>query len=228
MKISEKEIFLFDIDNTILDFNKAEKYGISKVFEFLGFNYTENDLQEYSKYNQSLWKKIEHGEITRDQLFEIRFPTVFKSMGIDVSAEKCRQCEQVYRKYLKESYFVCDGAEALLSKLKNMGKRLYTVSNGLAETQYKRLEGSGLYKYFENNFISEEIGFQKPEKKYFDAVFANIKDFDLQNAVIVGDNENADMKGGKNAKLTTIFISDNQSEYADFIFKNLKELYNNI
>ena len=70
MKISEKEIFLFDIDNTILDFDMAEKYGISNVFEFLGFKYTENDLQEYSKYNQSLWKKIEQGEITRDQLFE--------------------------------------------------------------------------------------------------------------------------------------------------------------
>ena len=66
MKISEKEIFLFDIDNTILDFDMAEKYGISNVFEFLGFKYTENDLQEYSKYNQSLWKKIEQGEWLSD------------------------------------------------------------------------------------------------------------------------------------------------------------------
>lgn len=228
MNISEKEIFLFDIDNTILDFDMAEKYGISNVFEFLGFKYTENDLQEYSKYNQSLWKKIEQGEITRDQLFEIRFPTVFKSMKIDVSDEKCKQCEQVYRKYLKQSYFVCEGAKELLTKLKNMGKRLYTVSNGLAETQYKRLEGSGLFKNFDDNFISEEIGFQKPEKQYFEAVYSKIKDFDLQKAVIVGDNENADIKGGKNAGLTTIFISGKQSGYADFTFKNLKEFYNSI
>ena len=164
--------------------------------------------------------------MTREELLNIRFIIVFKKMKINVSKEKCKECEAIYRKALKESYYICDGAIEILEILKKNNKKMYTVSNGIAETQHLRLKGSGIDKYFIENFISEEIGSQKPQYEFFDKVYKKIENFDVNKAVIIGDNENADIKGGKNAGLTTVYISQKSSNFADYTIKSIKELKN--
>lgn len=85
--------------------------------------------------------------------------------------------------------------------------RLYLASNGVADTQYSRLESAGISHFFQEIFISGRHGFHKPEKGYFDYCFARIPDFDPAMAMIVGDSLTSDILGGRNAGLRTCWFN---------------------
>ena len=85
--------------------------------------------------------------------------------------------------------------------------RLFLVSNGSAVVQQGRMTSAGLYPYFEQVFISQEIGFNKPDKAYFDACFARIPGFDREKALVVGDSLTSDILGGINAGVRTVWVN---------------------
>ena len=93
---------------------------------------------------------------------------------------------QAYRQYLEEGHQMIDGAYELIERLSHLFD-LYIVTNGVSRSQYKRLGDSGLYPFFKDVFVSEDTGFQKPMKEYFDYVFARIPGFlpraDLLSAI---------------------------------------------
>ena len=81
------------------------------------------------------------------------------------------------------------------------------MTNGVAATQYSRFAISGLDKLVKGIFVSEEIGIPKPQKGYFDYVFAQIPGFRKENALMVGDSLTADIMGGINAGLDTCWYN---------------------
>jgi 2-haloacid dehalogenase len=89
---------------------------------------------------------------------------------------------------------------------------MYLVSNGTASIQRSRIASSDIERYFEGIFISEEVGYNKPDKAYFDVCFATIEDFDPKQAVIVGDSLSSDIQGGKNAGITTVWFNPKHLE----------------
>ena len=177
-----RDLFL-DLDDTLLDFGEAERHGIIRTLRELGIAPTEETLALYSRINQQQWERFERGEIPREQVLIERFSLLFQALG----------CAH-------------DPEEALLSRLAPR-YRLYLASNGVADTQYSRLESAGISHYFQEIFISEDTGFHKPEKGYFDYCFARIPDFDPAMAMIVGDSLTSDILGGKNAGLRTCWFN---------------------
>ena len=85
--------------------------------------------------------------------------------------------------------------------------RLFVITNGITKTQIKRLKHSGLFEFFEETFDSQSIGFQKPSKEFFDCVMNNIKDFDIKEALIIGDSLNTDIKGGLLSGIDTCWVN---------------------
>ena len=161
------QVLLFDVDGTLLDFDKAEKIGIERLLTHFGVPATEENMQKYHHLNKSYWQKLERGEITREQVLSLRFEDFFSDFGIKVNGA---EVDGLYRQTLNESAFLLDGVMDLLNGLKNRYE-LHIVTNGVAETQYKRLAAAGLDKLFQGIYVSEESGYQKPQQEYFDYCF---------------------------------------------------------
>ena len=142
---------LLDLDDTILDFHKAEKEALKKALQKVGVEPTEKLLARYSEINQAQWKKLELGELTQEEVKISRYRIFFEEYGITASPEETAKC---YEQNLAYEHEKVDGALELLQKLH--GKyRLYAASNGTYEVQRRRIENPGL------NHILRTFLFQK-------------------------------------------------------------------
>ena len=194
----------FDIDNTLLDFYKAEEVAIRKVLMAHSLPYDDETVKTYSKINQSYWERFEKGEIPKSEFFEGRFKTLLSVLNRDGNTSAIAND---YFEALSEGYFKIDGADDILTVLKNRGYKLYATTNGIALTQYKRIKNSGLERFFDGIFVSEEAGHQKPEKEYFDYIIDKIPEKDRSKILIIGDSQSSDILGGINAKIDTCWFN---------------------
>ena len=197
------EFLLLDLDDTILDFHKAERIALSKTFRDFGLEPAEDVLDLYHKINKWHWEQLELGVMTRDQVLVNRFGALFEKVGMTVDPAACAKS---YESNLGIGHYFLPGAEEAVKRLKEH-YRLFLVSNGTATVQHSRLTSAGLYPYFEQVFISQEIGYNKPDKAYFDRCFERIPGFAPEKALMVGDSLTSDIKGGINAGLTTVWIN---------------------
>lgn len=198
-----KYLFL-DLDNTILDFSKAEAIAIRKTMREYGLEPTDELADRYSQINDRHWKALERGEMTREQVVTGRFTAFFSEQGIEVDAPTVAK---TYETFLSQGHWFLPGAEETV-KQKLFGKyKLYLASNGTAVVQQGRMTSADLYPYFEESFVSQELGHNKPAKAYFEAAFARIPGFDPSQCLMVGDSLTSDILGGKNAGLRTVWVN---------------------
>ena len=198
-----KYLFL-DLDNTILDFSKAESIAIRKTMRQYGLEPTDALAARYSAINAWHWKALERGELTKPQVVTQRFAVFFGEQGIDVDAAAVAK---TYETYLSQGHWFLPGAEEAV-KEKLFGKyRLFLASNGTPVVQQGRMTSADLYPYFEQSFISEEIGYNKPAKEYFEIAFSRIPGFRKEACIMVGDSLTGDIQGGKNAGLRTVWVN---------------------
>lgn len=207
--------YLFlDLDNTILDFSKAESIAIRKTMRQYGLEPTDALAARYSAINDLHWKALERGELTKPQVITGRFAVFFAEQGITVDAEKVAK---TYETYLSQGHWYLPGAEEAV-KEKLFGKyRLFLASNGTPVVQHGRMTSADLYPYFEQSFISEEIGYNKPAREYFEIAFSRIPGFKREECIMVGDSLTGDIQGGKNAGLRTVWINPGHKTAPDHL-----------
>lgn len=219
-------ILLADLDNTLLDFTLSERYAVTKLLSVYGA-YDESLPDAYSEFNDSLWKSLEKGEITREQLIKTRFVEFFRRHGINGNGA---DAAALYEKLLSETAIWVDGAKELL--LDCRGKiKVYIVSNGTARVQLPRIKKSGVDVLTDGYFISELIGYNKPDVRYFEKVCASIPGFIPEQALLLGDSLTADIAGGISFGLDTCLF-DRYGKYKpggkilpDKVINKLSELY---
>lgn len=207
-----KYLFL-DLDDTILDFHKAERIALSKTIRQFGVEPTEEVLHRYHLINKWHWEQLEQGKLTRAEVLENRFGVLFSELG--VAADKSA-CARAYEKNLSVGHFFLPGAEAAVERLSKK-YRLFLASNGTASVQHGRMTSANLYRFFEKVFVSQEIGHNKPSKAYFDGCFAQIPGFDPKKAIIVGDSLSSDILGGINAGILTCWVNPDHAPCRDDI-----------
>ena len=202
------EFLFLDLDDTILDFHKAERIAIAKTIRDFGVEPTEEILARYHVINKWHWEQLELGKLTRKQVQEERFHVLFGELGREVDAEKCAK---VYMENLSIGHYFLPGAEEAVMDL-HKKYRLFLASNGNASVQKGRMTSANLYRFFEQVFVSQEVGFDKPSKAYFDACFARIPGFDPGRAIMVGDSLTSDIRGGINAGIPTVWVNLSHKE----------------
>lgn len=197
---------LFDVDGTLLDFKAAEKSGIDVVMQQYGVCPTEELRRQYRAINDRLWREYEEGSIDRQYIMDTRFAEFFQNLGKTVNGA---EAEKLYRKQLDRSAVLIDNAIEICACL-SAGHALYVVTNGVSQTQHRRIKDSGLAPYFKGIFVSEDAGSQKPQKEFFEYCFSRMPDEDRTHMLIVGDALASDIKGGNNAGIDTCWYNPGQ------------------
>ena len=220
-----RKTVLFDLDDTILDFKKAENVAIKRMLAALDIPPTEEIAARYSEINDAQWKLLEKGLFTREQILTRRFRLLFEELGVDRSdIEAWRTYEQM----LGEGHYFLPGAVELLEELSPLYD-LCLVSNGTASVQDRRIESAGIARYFKAIFISQRVGVNKPAKEFFDRCFAALPDLRREDTIIVGDSLTSDILGGRNAGIATCWFNPHHKPAredipADYEIASLAEL----
>lgn len=194
----------FDLDDTLLDFRAAERSALSRALSDFGIPVTDRLLTRYAVINAGYWKRLERGEVTRDDLKVLRYRDLFAEAGI--SGISPADFTHAYEMQLGNQPFLLPGAAALLSQLHGR-YRLFAASNGTGRIQRSRLAGAGISHFFDGLFISEELGAEKPTAAFFDAAFAARPDLQRSETVMIGDSLTSDIAGGAAAGLRTIWFN---------------------
>lgn len=216
---------LFDLDDTILDFHKAEAAALSETLREMGLEPREEILRRYSAINRRQWELLEEGKQTREQTLTRRFEILFAEYGITASGTEARDH---YEDHLAVGHFFMPGAEALLETLSGRYE-LYIVSNGTPKVQAGRIASAGIARYFERIFVSEELGAVKPSAEFFARSVGRVPGFDRDRALLVGDSLSSDIRGARNAGIRSCWFNPRGEAPrpdipADFEIRRLEEL----
>ncbi len=223
------KILLWDIDGTVLDFLAAEKAAIRACFAHFGLGEcTDEMLARYSAINKKYWKLLELGQMTKPEILVGRFNEFFEIEGIKTDCAAAFNEE--YQLRLGDTIVFFDDAYNLIKELKPHVKQ-YAVTNGTFKAQEKKLNKSGLYDLFDGVFISEKVGFEKPDLRFFEAVFAGIPPCDKSEVLIIGDSLSSDMQGGNNAGIACcLYAPAGKPAFGnikiDYCIANLSEIKN--
>lgn len=184
-----KSLFLLDIDDTLLDFHRAEREQVIKTLRSHGIPADEGTAARFHEINDSLWKKLERGETTRARLVVERFEILLSELGVQGDAQALSRS---FFEGMPDRAYAFDGAADFLRRLAARG-RVYAVTNGSKALQRRRICAAGLTPFFTDIFISEEVGCNKPSAAYVEYVLAHIPAFDRAAAVYLGDSLTSDM-----------------------------------
>ncbi len=220
------KILLFDLDDTLLDFSANEIDSLNKLFRLHGYTFSDELFQVYNSVNKKLWADYENGNIALDDVLNSRFSQTMLKLGKVVDGI---EWENQYRELLGNGCQLMEGALEVCRCL-SLSHRLFVITNGITDTQIKRLKQSGLYEFFEDIFDSQSIGFQKPSQEFFDYVMSRIKGFNKKEALVIGDSLNTDIKGGILAGIDTCWINiksqkPSESIKSTYTITSLLELY---
>ena len=190
---------LWDVDNTLLDFNYSCKGALRQGFQAMGQNLTEEMIARYFEINDKYWKMFERGEITKDEVLYKRFEEFFGEYGLlDLPGVSVDAFRIEFQKSLGNIYSYLDDSLSICKALQTKFKQ-YIVTNGVSSTQRSKLGLSGFSEVMTGLFISEEIGDPKPTKEYFDYCLEHIEEKDKERILLVGDSLTSDIKGANMA-----------------------------
>jgi 2-haloacid dehalogenase len=209
MEVAMKyEIILFDVDDTLFDFSMSEREALHKAFVEFGLPTGLAEYEaNYKEISKVLWRDLEQGLTTLSELGVERFRRLFLAHELEINADTFNS---IYLGYLGKETHLVQGAVELCDNL--AGCRLAIITNGFTNVQTSRIGSSALCNTFEHIIISEEAGFQKPEKGIFDYAFSKLQITDKTKVLIVGDSLTSDIQGGINYGIDTCWFNPHLKE----------------
>ena len=217
---------LWDIDGTLLDFSLAEEMALKASFKEYDLPWPGDEfLEDYKKINKEFWEKLERKELEKIQVLEGRFYKAFDLYKLDTSSIPA--FNKSYQKHLGSvAAFSPYGLETVMD-LKNSYKQ-FAATNGTITAQEGKLKKSGLDQILDGIFISDKIGYEKPDPRFFQSILDFVGDSKAEEYVIIGDSLTSDMKLGKNCGLKTIFYNpkslETDKDLVDFEIKDLRQV----
>ena len=219
---------LLDFDGTIVDFYDAEEKAFYNMAKHYGHFPTKQDFQHFRKVNQSHWEAFQQNELTKEQVLSHRFINYFNDYYIEVDG---KEADEIFRDELaKAPLKFFDQTIETINQLKDKHS-LYIVTNGVTITQQRRIAQTNFNDIFNGIFISEQTGYQKPMREFFDYIFNEIGNINREETIIVGDSLTSDVMGGLNANIQTCWFNyrekeNNSNIQPHYEIINLSELIN--
>lgn len=199
--------FLFDLDQTLLDFHASEYKALGIVLRANGLPFSDEIYRAFRERNRELWLELEKGTVTRNELFIKRFRYVFGLCGGDGPEPDPLKINGEFIRTMSENGVLMDGALEFVKKLRNgiRNAGIYIASNGAAVNAKGRIASTGLGQYIDGLFVSEDMGKAKPDAAFFDLILEKIGG-PRESCVMIGDSLTSDMLGAKNASLKSVWF----------------------
>lgn len=219
-------VLLWDVDGTLLDFKAAERNAMQECYAHFGLGeLTQERIAIYSEINHKYWRMLEDGLKTKDQILRERFEEFFALDGVSCDADAFNE---VYQLQLGETICFRDNAYGLLKGLRGKVKQ-YAVTNGTFVAQQRKLSKSGLIDLFDDVFISDQIGTEKPGIAFFEHVFSAIGPYPKNEMMIIGDSLTSDIQGGNTAGIQCCWYNPGNQPRPDHLridyeIQNLNEV----
>ena len=213
---------LFDVDDTLFDFEKAERFAFEHTMSEFGIEPTDELVHSYSKINDALWLALQNGEVSQSYLLTERFRRL--DTGCDPVA-----LNESYIKHMGSQAILFDDTYEVCEKLSEHYK-LYMITNSVASVHRSRIKNCPITPFFKESFISGELGHVKPSSGFFDAVSVRIKDFHKEYALVIGDSPTSDLAGALNYGIDCAYINRRGRALPDdivpeYTFGDLRGLY---
>lgn len=196
---------LFDADNTLLDFSASEKQAHIKTSYKYGLPWSEDLYEKYSAINDKWWKLYEKELYGREEIVVNRYKEYLGLLNadrIDAAA-----FNDDYRSFLAEGRDLIEGANQTVKAIKELGAKIYIVTNGSTKVQNKRLSGQEFMRYVDGVFISESSGHPKPDVEFFADLAKTFGVTYDEKTIIIGDSLSSDIKGGNNVNIDTCWFN---------------------
>lgn len=221
-----KAVFI-DIDDTLLDFKKCSQQALEESCKKIGVPYSPNLYAYFHEVDKKLWDRQKLGEINVDEVLQMRFETVCDSLVQKVDPSLFNK---TFQASLAKTTVLVDGALEVLEYL-SVKYKLFAASNGILEMQTSRLRLSGLQDYFEDLFVSDAIGFEKPDQRFFIHCLEK-SNYLAKEVLFVGDSWEADIEGALAVGIETCWFTKNpkkdgitdKTTYQITTLKELREL----
>ncbi|MBQ9009121.1 MAG: YjjG family noncanonical pyrimidine nucleotidase [Clostridia bacterium] len=199
--------FLFDLDQTLLDFHASEYKALQITLTENGLPFSEEIYRDFTALNKFLWLELEKGTLSRTELFVRRFQYIFRRCGRDPSSIDPLAINEKFILAMSVNGVLMDGALDFLAKVKTTipDARIYIASNGATVNAKGRIASTGLDRYIDDLFISEDLGVVKPDAAFFDRCLAKIGE-PRSSCIMIGDSLSSDMLGAKNASLDSVWF----------------------
>ena len=194
---------LFDADNTLFDFDKCEEAAFKNALISSDVDYSDEIYSSYHVINEGLWKKLEIGLVDRESLKTERFRLTFEKHGLNNVDYK--SVAEIYETDLGKQCYEIDGAFELVERL-SKNYDIYIVTNGLTSVQKSRFSLSRITQFVKRVFVSEEVGYSKPDKLYFERVLGFIG-ADRSECIVIGDSLSSDIDGAINSGIDCIWYN---------------------
>ncbi len=204
-----RDFFLLDADETVLDFIRSSRESLRFMMQALSLPYREEDFALYKRINDGVWREYEQGAVTKKRLHTLRFERFFAQRGICADAERANE---VYFTKLCGTGYLLPGAEAFLRELRRRGSVLL-ITNGTPQAQYGRLDALGIRSLFAGIYVSDEIGFAKPDPRFFAHVLASAG-VGAGRCLVIGDSLTSDIAGANAAGIPCIWYDPQRKEAA--------------
>jgi putative hydrolase of the HAD superfamily len=226
-----KDLF-FDLDHTLWDFETNSKETIQELYNThrladLGIVDFDGFYSTYSAHNHRLWDRYTKGFIKQE---ELRWKRVYLSLlDFKVANEPlAKQMSQAYLEILPNKKHLFPYTIEILEYLKQKEYKMHLITNGFESVQFKKIQNSGLQDYFIEVITSEASNSLKPQKEIFEYALKNAN-ATVTESIMIGDNESADIQGGINMGMDTVFVNHIQvvpTVPATYTITHLKELEN--
>jgi 2-haloacid dehalogenase len=215
MQHMKHKLFLFDLDDTLLDFKASEKLSFTRTMYELGLRDGVDGLfTRYQAINVALWRSFELGAVSKDFLKVERFRKAFAESSVECDPELA---SRLYLESLPDTVVLIDGATQLCAALSAIGE-VGIITNGVEHIQNRRIASSGLREHISFVSTSEACGYAKPDVRFFEYASRMARGFRKEDAVIVGDRLDADILGANRYGIESCWFNpDSQANESEAV-----------
>lgn len=208
------ELFLFDADDTLFDFQASERHAFFNVLQQFGIHQDQDVIfATYRQQSAHHWSRFEKGEITQAALKVGRFQQTLAFHGLE--KKDAQAMSEAYLHTLPDKVVLIEHAKEVCEHLSQRGE-VGILTNGIAKVQKRRLESSGLAPFVSFMAISEDSGYAKPDRRFFEYGVKMAKSFLPHKTLMIGDRLETDIVGGHGFGLDTCWFNPRKAKRGEF------------
>ena len=217
----------FDLDNTLWDFDRSSILAFDKIYEIFNLiNYGIPSAKDfhttYFDHNNRLWDLYRKGEIDKDFLKIERFRLPLKDYGI-VDEKLSIDLGESYTDYAARLVALVPNTMEVLNYLKEKNYKIHLITNGFLEVQSIKMKASGLDKMIDSSFVSEEVGFKKPDHRIFFHAMNEVGG-NIENSVMIGDDLSVDIIPAKEIGMKHIYFNRKKISHNEMLDYEIEDL----